>query len=93
MWEEVQLDVEPEDSPSTPLGLEAVQVRQVQGLLHAVRPSQAAPPTPQQRTALHLLRMWKVLHFSFRSANALEDRPDLQAQRRRSGDQRREGGG
>lgn len=80
MWQEVQLNLKPEDPLATSLGLQAVQVRQVQGLLHPVRPPQAAPPTPQQRAPLYLLGMRQVLHQRFRTSNTLEDRPDLQTQ-------------
>ncbi len=87
VWQEVQLNLEPEDPPATALGLQAVQVRQVQGLLHPVRPPQVASPPSQQRAALYLLGLRQVLHQRFRTSHTLEDGPDLQTQRGRSGDQ------
>ena len=88
LWQEVQLNVQPEDPLATALGFEALQVRQVQGLLHPVRPPEAAPPAAQQRETLHLLRLRQVLHQRVRTSNPLEDRADLQAEPGRPGDQR-----
>ena len=80
MRQKVQLNVQPEDPPSPALRFEALQVRQVQGLLHSVRPPEAAPPASQQREALHLFRMRQVVHQRVRTSNPLENRPDLQAE-------------
>lgn len=62
MQEEVQLDLESQDSPQTALRPKAVRLRPLSRQVHSVRPLEAAQEAAHERAALHLPGLRQEVH-------------------------------